>query len=107
MIDAVMTVAGLFMAVTPLLLWVSPGRAVFQLVLLTCAVCAAVVIVLARIRPPEPAPPRRAGPPFKGSLPPELIARIQNQGELQRRIPDALRRHLDRDAGTGGEPERG
>ena len=61
--DAIMTAAGLVLAVTPLALWASPSKPVFYITLTVCGIAYGVILLLAKTsgpeQPSEPTPPVR------------------------------------------------
>ncbi len=106
--DAVMTVAGLIMAITPLTLWISPEKEILLFWLGLCAFAGLVVIALAHSGLTDKAGPtpewrQRERP----DLPPEVIARWQNFGHLSRREGEEVRAYIRNRLAGRHDPQRG
>lgn len=93
--DIGMTVAGLVMAGTPLILWMSPTKASFYITLAVCLTAFCVLVLLSKYGPEdEVAPPPEKNNGSKITLSPELIAHLQGQRELSRQELPALKKFV-------------
>lgn len=93
--DIGMTVSGLVMAATPLILWMSPTKAAFYITLTVCLTAFGVLFLLSKFGPEEEEaalPKENSG--SKITLSPELIAHLQGQRELSQQERPALKKSV-------------
>lgn len=93
--DIGMTVSGLVMAATPLILWMSPTKASFYITLTVCLTAFGVLVLLSKFGPEdEAAAPAKENNSSKITLSPELIAHLQGQRELSRKELPELKKFV-------------
>lgn len=93
--DIGMTIAGLVMAGTPLILWMSPTKTSFYITLIVCFTAFGVLVLLSKFGPEEDATtPPKQNKSSKITLSPELIAHLQGQRELGRQELPALKQFV-------------
>lgn len=90
--DIGMTISGLVMAGTPLILWMSPTKASFYITLTVCFTAFGILVLLSKFGPEdEPAAPPKEDGGSKITLSPELIAHLQDQREPSQQERPALK----------------
>lgn len=97
--DIGMTVSGLVMAATPLILWMSPTKTSFYITLMVCFTAFGVLVLLSKFGPEEEEEEEEVAPPkqdtgSKITLSPELIAHLQGQRELSQHERPALKKSV-------------
>lgn len=93
--DIGMTISGLVMAGTPLILWMSPTKTSFYITLMVCLTAFGVLVLLSKFGPEDDAeaPPKKDNG-SKITLSPELIAHLQGQRELSRQELPELKKFV-------------
>ncbi len=94
MADSVITVAGMTLLLTPLLLWIAPSKISFYLVLSVCGLSFLTVFVLTRLFPGNQGANGDKG--FKVILSEDLVAELQKRGEVSRRPLDNVKAFIRR-----------